>query len=49
VVAAAEEAFRPTVYLQHDDKDRTLDAYRDEINPAIRDRSTLSCGCARHR
>lgn len=26
------------VYLQHDDKDRTLDAYRDEIIPAMRDR-----------
>lgn len=25
------------VYLQHDDKDRTLDEYRDEI-PALRDR-----------
>jgi hypothetical protein len=26
------------VYLQRDDKERTLDAYRDEIIPAMRDR-----------
>jgi hypothetical protein len=35
--------------LQHDDEDRTLDGYRNEIIPAMRDRKTLSSGYARHR